>query len=118
MDRLARNLEDLRSIVGQLNSRLVQVHFLQENLCFNGADAPLSTLLLSIMGAFAAFARALLRERQREGIALAKKRGAYQGRKRVLSDNRLLALEQRVAAGANKSQLAREMGISREALYQ
>ena len=118
MDRLARNLDDLRGIVAQLNNKHVQLRFLKEQLTFNGEDAPMSTLLLSIMGAFAEFERDLIRERQREGIALAKKRGAYKGRKKVLSANQVLALQQRVAAGENKSQLARDVGISRETLYQ
>jgi DNA invertase Pin-like site-specific DNA recombinase len=70
------------------------------------------------MGAFAEFERDLIRERQREGIALAKKRGAYKGRKKVLSANQVLILQQKVAEGENKSQLARDVGISRETLYQ
>ena len=118
MDRLARNLDDLRGIVLKLNQRQVSLHFIKEQLTFNGEDAPMSTLLLSIMGAFAEFERALIKERQREGIALAKKRGVYKGRKRILSPNQVLDLHQRVAAGAKKSQLAREMDISRETLYQ
>jgi DNA invertase Pin-like site-specific DNA recombinase len=118
MDRLARNLEDLRSIVLQLNSKKVPIQFLQENLRFNGQDGPLATLLLSIMGAFAEFERALIKERQREGIELAKTRGAYKGRKPVLSQDQRFLLQQQVAAGANKSQLAKELGVSRETLYQ
>ena len=118
MDRLARNLDDLRGIVAKLNNKHVQLRFLKEQLTFNGEDAPMSTLLLSIMGAFAEFERDLIRERQREGIALAKKRGAYKGRKKVLSANQVLVLQQRVTEGENKSQLARDVGISRETLYQ
>lgn len=118
MDRLARNLEDLRSIVLQLNSKQVPIQFLQENLRFNGEDGPLATLLLSIMGAFAEFERALIKERQREGIELAKKRGGYKGRKPVLSQEQRFWLQQQVAAGANKSQLAKKLGVSRETLYQ
>jgi DNA invertase Pin-like site-specific DNA recombinase len=118
MDRLARNLDDLRGIVAKLNNKHVQLRFLKEQLTFNGEDAPMATLLLSIMGAFAEFERDLIRERQREGIDLAKKRGAYKGRKKVLSANQVLALQQRVSEGENKSQLARDVGISRETLYQ
>ena len=118
MDRLARNLDDLRSIVLQLNQRQISLHFLKEQLTFNGEDAPMSTLLLSIMGAFAEFERSLIKERQREGIALAKRKGVYKGRKRVLSPNQVLDLHQRVAAGVKKSEVAKEMGISRETLYQ
>jgi DNA invertase Pin-like site-specific DNA recombinase len=85
MDRLARNLDDLRSLVQRLTNKGVSVEFLQERLTFTGEDTPLATLLLSVMGAFAEFERSILRERQLEGIALAKQRGAYKGRKKVLT---------------------------------
>jgi hypothetical protein len=72
MDRLARNLEDLRRLVRELTSRGVHVEFVKERLVFSGEDAPMATLLLSVLGVFAGFERALIRERQLEGIALAK----------------------------------------------
>ena len=78
----------------------------------------MATLMLSVMGAFAEFERALIRERQREGIALAKQRGAYRGRKKALSPERVAELRQRAAAGEHKAKIARELGISRETLYQ
>lgn len=118
MDRLARNLDDLRHLVQKLTKRGVCVSFLKEGLVFTGEDSPMANLMLSVMGAFAEFERALIRERQREGIALAKQRGAYRGRKKALSDERAAELRQRVAAGEPKSQLAPEFGISRETLYQ
>jgi len=70
------------------------------------------------MGAFAEFERALIRERQLEGIALAKKRGAYKGRKKALSPEQIQALQQRATSGERKSQIARDFNISRETLYQ
>ena len=79
----------------------------------------MANLMLSVMGAFAEFERALIRERQREGIALAKQRGAYRGRKKSLPSERIAELRQRVEpAGEQKTKLAREFGISRETLYQ
>ncbi len=78
----------------------------------------MANLMLSVMGAFAEFERALLRERQREGIALAKQRGAYRGCKKSLSPEKAAALKRRAAAGEKKAGLAREFGISRETLYQ
>lgn len=86
MDRLARNLDDLRRLVQKLTQRGVRIEFLKEGLVFTGEDSPMANLMLSVMGAFAEFERALIRERQREGIALAKQRGAYRGRKKALSD--------------------------------
>ena len=118
MDRLARNLDDLRRIVAELTHRGVQVQFIKEQLIFNGEDSAISRLLLSVMGAFAEFERALLRERQREGIAIAKKKGVYKGRKPSLTPERVQELRTRVASGEKKAVLAREFGISRETLYQ
>jgi len=117
MDRLARNLDDLRRVVQTLNQRGIRIEFLKEGLTFTGDDSPMATLLLSVMGAFAEFECALVRERQREGVALAKVRGAYKGRKRSLTPEQAKELCARVAARENKSALAREYGISRDTLY-
>ena len=118
MDRLARNLDDLRRMVLTLTKRGVTVQFVKESLTFTGDDSPMATLLLSVMGAFAEFERSLIRERQREGIAIAKAKGdVYTGRKHSLTPERANILRQRAAAGENKAALAREFGISRAALY-
>jgi DNA invertase Pin-like site-specific DNA recombinase len=118
LDRLARNLDDLRQIVQSLNAKEVKVQFLKENLVFTGEDSPMSNLLLSVMGAFAEFERSLIRERQLEGIALAKKKGVYKGRQRTLSPPQIEELKSRIAVGEKKSHLAMEYGISRETVYQ
>ncbi len=118
MDRLARNLDDLRRIVNDLTHRGVQVQFMKEQLVFNDEDSAMSKLLLSVMGAFAEFERTLLRERQREGITIAKKKGVYKGRKPSLNPERVQQLRARIALGEKKAALAREFGISRETLYQ
>lgn len=118
MDRLARNLDDLRHLVQQLTKRGVRITFVKENLTFTGEDSPMANLMLSVMGAFAEFERALIHERQREGIALAKQRGAYRGRKKALSSAQVTELRRRITAGEQKATLAREFGISRETLYQ
>ena len=117
MDRLARNLDDLRRLVRQLTERGVRIEFMKEKLTFTGEDSPMANLMLSVMGAFAEFERALIRERQREGIALAKKRGVYRGRKKTFSDDQVDALRARVAAGEPKARVARDLGVSRETLY-
>jgi DNA invertase Pin-like site-specific DNA recombinase len=117
MDRLARNLDDLRDIVKQLTKKGVKVQFVKENLTFSGDDSAMSQLLLSVMGAFAEFERALLKERQREGIELAKKRGAYKGRQKCLSTEQLLSLQDALKAGVAKARVARSLGVSRETIY-
>lgn len=118
MDRLARNLDDLRRLVQQLTKRGVSIQFVKENMTFTGDDSPMANLMLSVTGAFAEFERALIRERQREGIALAKKRGVYLGRKRSLNEVQISESRRRVTAGEQKATLARDYGISRETLYQ
>jgi DNA invertase Pin-like site-specific DNA recombinase len=118
MDRLARNLDDLRRIVQDLTGRGVRVEFVHEQLSFTGEDTPMATLLLSVMGAFAEFERALIRERQREGIEIAKRNGVYRGRKRSLDPERIVELRRRALSGAPRSQLARDFGVSRETVYQ
>src|ERR1700722_7876521 len=114
----ARNLDDLRRIVRSLTKRGVKIEFIKECLTFTGEDSPMANLMLSVMGAFAEFERALIRERLREGIALAKQRGAYRGRKPALSDAQVADLRRRIEDGERKAQLALEFGISRETLYQ
>jgi DNA invertase Pin-like site-specific DNA recombinase len=118
MDRLARNLDDLRRIVQDLTGRGVRVEFVHEQLSFTGEDTPMATLLLSVMGAFAEFERALIRERQREGIEIAKRNGVYRGRKRSLDPERIVELRRRALSGAPRFQLARDFGVSRETVYQ
>lgn len=120
MDRLARNLDDLRGIVGDLTARGVAVQFIKESMTFTGEDSPMSKLMLSVMGAFAEFERSLIKERQREGIAIAKASGVYTGRKRSLSDAKMTELVAKDKANnhRNRAALAREYGITRETLYQ
>ena len=81
MDRLGRNIDDLRRIVLSQTRRGVRIQFMKENLIFTGEESPMANLMLSVLGAVAQFERDLIKERQREGIALAKQRGAYTGRK-------------------------------------
>ena len=117
MDRLARNLDDLRRLVRVLTGKGVTVEFVKESLALTGEDSPMATLLLSVMGAFAEFECALILERQREGITTAKTRGAYIGRKPALTEQQARDLCERAAAGERKADLAREFGISRETVY-
>jgi DNA invertase Pin-like site-specific DNA recombinase len=118
MDRLARNLDDLRQIVQKLTGRGIRIEFVKETLIFTGEDSPMANLMLSVMGAFAEFERALLRERQREGIVLARQRGIYRGRKKALSADQVTEIRNRVGAGEAKTHIAREFGICRDTLYQ
>ena len=86
MDRLARNVEDMLRLVRELTGKDVSVEFVKENMVFTaGSDDPRSVLMFTMISAFSQFERALIKERQREGIALAKAKGnVYKGRKPAL----------------------------------
>jgi DNA invertase Pin-like site-specific DNA recombinase len=117
IDRLARNVGDLLELVDGLTKRGVTVEFVKESLTFSGHDAPINRLLLNVLGAVAQFERDLIRERQREGIAVAKKSGAFRGGTFSLTDAKAEELRLRAKAGEPKSALAREFGIDRTTVY-
>ncbi|NKY50177.1 recombinase family protein [Nocardia vermiculata] len=118
MDRLARSLVDLRRTVDELTGRGVTVRFIRENLTFTSDESdPCAMLMLSVMGAVAEFERAIILERQREGIAVAKRAGKYKGRKPALSPEQAAAVVARMDAGESPSALAREFEVSRKTIY-
>lgn len=117
MDRLARNLDDLRRTVRELTDKGVRVEFVKEAQTFTGEDNPMSNLMLSLLGAVAEFERSLIRERQREGIALAKAQGKYRGGQPKLTAAQAAELAGRKRAGESVAALAREYGVSRQTVY-
>jgi len=117
IDRLARNLLDLQQLLEGLIQRQVTVRFHKEKLVFTGDDSPMQKLQLQMMGAFAEFERALIRERQREGIASAKARGKHLGRSKKLSQAQIDEIRKLVAEGHEKKALAAKFGVSRQTLY-
>ncbi|WP_233433708.1 recombinase family protein [Deinococcus radiophilus] len=118
LDRLGRSLGDLLELVSQITGKGITVRFVQEDLVFSpDTNNPMSNLLLGVMGSFAQFERAVMLERQREGIQKAREQGRYQGRVLALSPDQVEELRTRAANGENKSALAREYGISRPVLY-
>ena len=117
MDRLARSLDDLRLLVKKLTGKGVKVCFVKESLTFTGEDSPMANLLLTVMGAVAEFERELIKERQREGIAIAKKRGAQCSPKAdPLTAAQAVVLLERSAAGESKTKLANELSVSRNTI--
>lgn len=117
LDRLARNLGDLRRIVKQLTDKGVTVQFLKESLTFSGNDSPMNMLLLNMLGCFAEFERSLILERQREGIAIAKAAGKYKGGQKKLNSAQILEIKSKIDLGLPKSKIAREYKISRSLIY-
>jgi DNA invertase Pin-like site-specific DNA recombinase len=117
IDRLARNLANLESLVSGLNKKGVTVRFVKENLTFSGGENPMNMLMFQMLGAFAQFERSMIRERQREGIAAAKKEGRHLGRVKTLSDDQETEIRLRVDAGETKKSLAAEFRVSRQTIY-
>ena len=117
IDHLARDLRDLENIIEVLTSRGVVIKFHKENLTFTGEDSPMSKLLLQLLGALAGFERAIIKERQREGIAARKAKGLPVGAKPKLTSDQVKELRKRVSSGEAKAALAKEFGISRPTLY-
>ena len=115
IDRLARDLRDLQSIIQTLNDKGVSIKFLSERLTFTGdtVDA-FSRLQLQLMGAFAEFERNIIRKRQAEGIAKAKARGVYRGRKKTVDDAKIIDLKQQ---GKRVSEIATALSVSRMTVY-
>ena len=117
IDRLARNLVDLQELVGRLTSKGVSVRFHKESLVFTGQDDAIARLTLQMMGAFAEFERAMIKERQREGIAKAKAEGRCLGRKAKLGPDQVAEIRDKLSIGVSKKAIAEELGISRQTLY-
>lgn len=119
IDRLARNLQDLLRIIESLNQRGISVSFHKEGLTFSAgkAEDPFQKLQLQIIGAVAQFERAMIRERQREGIAIAKAAGKYKGRKSLVTDDLVARAKAMQDSGMNKSAIAKALAISRNSVY-
>jgi DNA invertase Pin-like site-specific DNA recombinase len=117
IDRLARDLRDLQSIITLLNEKGVSIEFLSERLVFSGnTDDAFAKLQLQMMGAFAEFERNIIRKRHAEGIAKAKAKGVYDNRKRKkkVSDKRITELK---TNGLNNTEIAKHLGVSRMTIH-
>jgi len=113
-DRLARSTTDLLALVNQLKSKDIQVEFIDQPAL--NTDSPQGEFMLTILGAVAQLERATIKERQAEGIALARARGVYD-RTPKLSPDQIELARRRIADGVTKSKVARDLGVSRQTLY-
>lgn len=109
IDRLARSLEDLLSLVKGLIGRGVAIRFHKEQLHFTGDANPMQELMLSLLGSVAQFERSMIKERQREGIAKARERGVYTGRAKTVDDE---AIKASIASGVSYRGTAKALGVS------
>jgi Site-specific recombinases, DNA invertase Pin homologs len=108
IDRLARSLSDLLTLVEEFRGKGVVLRFHKENLTFTGQADPMQDLMLSMMGAVAQFERAIIRERQAEGIAKAKEAGVYERRSATKGDAAIKELRE---AGMPIRKIAKKLGV-------
>lgn len=111
--RLARSTSDLLNIVDELEKKNIHLVSNKENI---DSSTPTGRLMLTMIGAINEFERTNLLERQREGIAIAKRQGKYKGRKEVQIPDFKKHYERYMSREVNKAQLAKELKISRPTL--
>ena len=114
IDRLARNLRDLEDIIKEINGKGASVNFLSERLNFSGSEDAMSTLMLQMMGSFAQFERSMILKRQTEGIAIAKAKGVYKGRKASIDRD---VVGNMIKAESPLTAIAKSLSISRQSVY-
>lgn len=117
MDRLARSLIDLNTLINELVKQGVTITFLTEKQTYSQQTTPIAQLMLGLLGAVAEFERAIIRERQADGIARAKARGAYRGRPKLLTDTQIAQAHHWATIGIPKADIARRLGIGRSTVY-
>ena len=113
-DRLARSTTDLLALVEQLKAKGVALEFV-DNPALN-TDTPQGEFMLTVLAAIAQLERKTIRERQAEGIAIAKKNGVYD-RVLKLAPEQIQLARERTAQGVPKAKVARDLGVSRQTLY-
>jgi DNA invertase Pin-like site-specific DNA recombinase len=107
----------LLRIVRELTGRGIAIEFVKEAQTFTGEDSPMAKAMLGMLATFAEFERSMIKERQREGIAIAKAAGKYKGRSASLSPTQAAEVKAKVAAGVPIAKLAREYSVSRPTIY-
>ena len=111
IDRLARSLNDLQTIVTHLKSKGAHLAATEQPVDTSTAAGK---AFFDMLGVFAEFETNLRRERQAEGIAAAKRRGVYRGRAPKIDID---AIQSKLADGRSPTEIAREMGVSRGTVY-
>lgn len=119
MDRLGRSTRDMLQIIDNLTAKGVNIEFCKEGLTFRGDDSPMNRLILTVLSAVYECELGHIKERIREGVALAKKAGKYHGRTPAIRANngKSEKFNQLLATGAGVSEIARELGVSRQTVY-
>jgi DNA invertase Pin-like site-specific DNA recombinase len=111
IDRLSRNLVDLKQLINDWNNQGITVKFHKEGLSFNaGGNDHMSELMLNMLGAVAQFELSMIQERRQEGIEKAKSAGKYRGRPSNESNHQRIT-ELR-SQGVSLRKVAKEVGVS------
>lgn len=115
ISRMARNTEDLLRLVKEFTEQGISLKFHKEHLEFTGESNPMQQLMLTMLGGIYQFERAMILERQREGIAIAKAKGKYKGKpvNEALHDK----IRQKYSEGVNKMQIAKTLNCARATVY-
>ena len=113
LDRLARSVANLLEIASELKNKGVHLRILNPEM---DTRTPMGQLLLHILAAISQFEREIMLERQREGIARAKREGRYVGRQKT-AQRHAVKIKELAAAGRKPAKIAEELGISRSSVY-
>jgi len=113
IDRLARSVSDLLTIINTLERKKVAIRILNLGM---DTETPTGKLMLTVLAGVAQFEREIMLERQREGVAKAKAAGKYKGRKPIASDLQQEVIRL-VASGKSKVNIAKELGIGEATVY-
>jgi len=116
LDRLGRNMEDLITLVNELNERGVSFHSLEENITMDKSSST-GQLLFHLFAAFAEFERNLILERSSAGRIAARARGRYGGRPEKLSNQDLNLLKTLYDNGTSIKTIAEQWQVSRTTIY-
>ena len=118
LDRIGRNLIHIKALIEEITDKGVEVRFIKESLTFHPSQErnPMTELMLNMLGSFAQFEREMIKERQREGIAIAKSKGKYKGRKKALSDQQVFEIKDLVLQGVSKQGIANNYGLSKRTI--
>tara|TARA_A100001391_G_scaffold149507_1_gene106978 strand:+ start:43 stop:591 length:549 start_codon:yes stop_codon:yes gene_type:complete len=118
LDRIGRNTEDLLRIVKYLLDKKVSIQFVTENLYFDADNNnAFSELMLSMLSAIAQFERKRSKERQQQGIMIAKKKGKYKGRPRTLSDEQIVEIKTLLKQNVPKTEIAKRLNVTTRTIY-
>ena len=110
ISRMARNVGDLLELVESLKAKGVTLKFYKENMTFTAdANDAMQDLMLTMLGGIYQFERSMMLERQREGIAIAKKEGKYKGRPQSVDRERVSQL---LDEGVSIRKIATQLNIS------